>query len=143
MHERLALSLRLLWVLALLASLGILLTALIANFTSAASGDLAGAPPPSVGLSISATLVSLGLACLLFWKRGNDPMALYLSFFLMLYGIVLSGPLEVVVAYWFPQRHGLGDQLVGVLISVPILVLILIFPTGRFTPRWTLILLPL
>jgi hypothetical protein len=80
---------------------------------------------------------------LLFWKRANDAMALFLSFFLLLYGIIWSGPIESFALYWLPQSRDLGFQLQSVLFPVPLLVLILIFPNGRFVPRWTICLPPL
>jgi hypothetical protein len=80
---------------------------------------------------------------LLFWKRANDAMALFLSFFLLLYGIIWSGPFESFTLYWLPQSPDLGTELQSVLFPVPMLVLILIFPSGRFVPRWTICLPPL
>src|SRR6266511_5472891 len=70
-------------------------------------------------LSLSAASVSLALACLLFWKKANDAMALFVSFFLLLYGIVLSGPLESFTLYWLPQNPDLGTQLQRALFPVP------------------------
>ncbi len=151
MKQRLAFSIRLLWVLTLLASLGMLFAALPGYFNQRAVAGPAGefstlalaATWLGICLSLSAASVSLALACLLFWKKANDAMALFVSFFLLLYGIVLSGPLESFTFYWLPQNPDLGTHLQSVLIPVPTLVLILIFPTGRFVPRWTICLPPL
>ena len=151
MNKRLAFSIRLLWVLALLASLGVLFAALPGYFTE----PVAAAPVArfstlalaatwlSICLSLSAALVSLALAGLLFWKKASDAMALYLSFFLLLYAIIWSGPFEAFTFYWLPQSPKLGTELQSVLFPVPALILILIFPTGRFVPRWTICLPPL
>jgi hypothetical protein len=62
-------------------------------------------------------------------------MALFLSFFLLLYGIIWSGPFEVFTFYWLPQAPDLGTELGSILIPLPLLILILIFPNGCFTPR--------
>jgi hypothetical protein len=151
MNRRLGFSIRLLWVLALLASLGMLFASLPGYFTERAVADpgaefstlaLAGTGL-NICLSLSAALVSLALACLLFWKKANDAMARYLSFFLLLYGIIWSGPFESFTLYWLPQSPDLGTELQSVLFPVPMLVLILIFPSGRFVPRWTICLPPL
>ena len=151
MKQRLAFSIHLLWVLTLLASLGMLFAALPGYFNQRAVAGPAGefstlalaATWLGICLSLSAASVSLALACVLFWKKASDTMALFLSFFLLLYGIVLAGPLESFTLYWLPQNPDLGTHLQSVLIPVPMLVLILIFPTGRFVPRWTICLPPL
>jgi hypothetical protein len=151
MNRRLAFAIRLLWVFALLASLGVLFAALPGYFTKQVVDDPAAqfstlaraAMWLGICLSLSAALVSFALACLLFWKKANNAMALFLSFFLLLYGSLMSGPIEFLTAYWLPQSPDLGTQLQSVLFPVPALVLILIFPTGRFVPRWTVCLPPL
>jgi len=148
MNRGLAFSIRVLWVLALLASLGVLVAALpgyaaqrdVAHSAAAFSTLALAATWLAVCLSLSAALISLALACVLFWKKANDAMALFLSFFLLLYGIVLAGPLESFTFYWLPQSPDFGTQLQSILFPVPALVLILIFPTGRFVPRWTICL---
>jgi hypothetical protein len=151
MNRRLAFSLRLLWVLALLASLGILFADYLGVLNEERAADSAAALSTLAlagtwlmnGLTVSAILVCLALACLLFWKKANEGMALYLSFFLLLWGIIWSGPLEFFAAYWLPQWPEIGGQLAGLLMPLPLLVLMLIFPNGQFAPRWTIWLLPL
>jgi hypothetical protein len=139
MNKHLAFSIRLLWVLALLASLGVLIASLPGYFDTRIVAALTLTPTwLSIGLSLSAVLVSLTLACVLIWKKANDAMALFLAFFLLLYGIVLCGPLEFFAAYWFlPSSPYFGPHLDGVLFPAPALILILIFPNGQFVPRWT------
>ncbi len=90
-----------------------------------------------MGASMLAAGVSLGLAALLFWRKPEDWMALYLSFFLLGYGVVLAGPLEAIGRYQplfseLALRYG-QPILVGVLF----VVLICIFPNGKFQPGWT------
>jgi hypothetical protein len=142
MNQRLAYSLRLLWALALLASLGVLAADLPGYFDKRIMATMATGPTwLAIGLYLSATLVSLTLACLLVWKKANDTMALFLANFLLLYGIILSGPLEFFAAYWFPHTSPyLGEHIIGVLFPAPALVLILIFPNGQFVPRWSICL---
>src|SRR5581483_11815546 len=52
------------------------------------------------GLSVASSALCLALATLLFFKKPNDPMALFLSFYLFMYSIVLAGPLETFLEYW-------------------------------------------
>lgn len=87
-------------------------------------------------MSVSSALLCLGLAVLLFLKKPNDRMALFLSFYLFLYGIVLAGPLETFLPFWFPATGDLALQLQGGIIVFG-LALILVFPNGQFAPRWT------
>jgi hypothetical protein len=151
MHRLLHFAKGALWALALLASLGVLFGALPGYIGRAAwaTQDAQGSPLAlvgtwlEIGVSLSATLVSLALACLLFWKKANNRMALFLSFFLLLYASIMSGPIEYLASYWFPPRPDLDTQLMSVLLPVPVLVLFLIFPNGRFAPRWTIFLPPL
>ena len=87
--------------------------------------------------SMLAAVVSLGLATLLFWRKPDDWMALYLAFFLLGYGAILAGPLEVIGTYIpvFSQvavRYGQP-----VMVGVPFVVLVCIFPNGKFQPSWT------
>ena len=143
--------LRILWLLGLLASIGVLIASLPGYFARPAAADPSGALTAlsqvgvwlGVILSLSAALSSLALACLLFWKKANEPMALFLSFFLLAYGIVLSGPLEAFLEYWQPQAPYLGLQLQTLFFGVPAMVLVLVFPNGRFEPRWSRIVVPL
>lgn len=93
--------------------------------------------------SLSAAVLSLGLAVLLYWKKRNEPMGLFLSYFLLQNGILFCGPIERLTAYWLPQFPYLGLQLQGLLFAVPSLVLILIFPNGHFVPRWSRALVPI
>jgi hypothetical protein len=44
--------------------------------------------------SITAVLVCLSLAVVLFWRRSDDWMVMFISSYLPVYGTVLAGPLE-------------------------------------------------
>ena len=88
-------------------------------------------------LSIAGAALCLALAALLFIKKQTDGMALYLAFYLLLYGILFVGPLEHFMPYWFPATGDLALQLQSVAFGLPTLILVLIFPNGQFMPRWT------
>lgn len=90
----------------------------------------------SVLASLASALLSLGLAVMLFRRRFEDPTAAALSFFLLIYGIVMAGPLEAWSLYW---TEGLSFALImqTLLMSLPIIAFFLLFPNGRFVPAWT------
>jgi signal transduction histidine kinase len=84
----------------------------------------------------AAALISLILATILFLKRPDDGMALFLSFFLLVYGVAL-GPLDALGAFW-PGIGALSYDLFLPVIFAPFLIAFLsVFPNGRFLPSWT------
>jgi hypothetical protein len=50
--------------------------------------------------SIFAALVSFLLAVVLFWRKADEVMALFMSFFLLGYSVILAGPLEVILDHF-------------------------------------------
>lgn len=75
-------------------------------------------------------------AMLLFWRRSDDWMALFLSATL-----VLITPQLSYSWYFLSQNYGLPDLLLNLLVSVGVAFTLLNFyllPDGRFVPRWTL-----
>ena len=90
-------------------------------------------------LIVMAVVVSLGLAALLFWQRRDDKMALYLAYFFLLYGIIMLGPLELIADFiGSDQVVNLGNAI----LTVPVVILFYIFPTGAFVPSWSRWLVP-
>jgi hypothetical protein len=87
-------------------------------------------------LSIVSAVLSLALALLVFIKRPGEPMAIYLSFSLLFFGIFMVGPLELFLLYWFPHSADLALLLQAILFPTFGLALILVFPNGHFNPRW-------
>ncbi len=98
-------------------------------------------------VSLLAALVSLTLAGAIFWKKRQEPGALFVSFFLLAYGIIMAGPLEALHDFpsLFPGATSTNGsflstvQILGLqsALFVPTLVLFYLFPDGRFVPRWT------
>jgi hypothetical protein len=86
--------------------------------------------------SFSCALLSLGLALILFIRRGRERMALFVSFYLIFYGIVMGGPLEAI-AYTTEISMNVSVLLQSVLITVPTIILFSTFPNGRFIPVWS------
>ena len=97
--------------------------------------------------SMLVALVSLTLAGILFWKKRNDLMTLLVSFYLLVYGIAMAGPLEALNGFpaLFPGAPTPGgmlvpaDAILGIqsALFVPVLLFFYLFPNGRFVPRWT------
>jgi hypothetical protein len=137
---------KLLWAACLLLAVAILLAS-VPGYLSAPVGlretpaDVTTAEIAArwlgVAFSIFTAGLSIGLACLLYWKERDRPMAVFLSFYLLLYGVVMAGPMEVLVSWYAPQVINLGARLQSALTPLPIVILALVFPNGRFNPRWT------
>ena len=88
-------------------------------------------------LSIGSVILCLALALLVFLKRPDESMSMFLSFFLLSYGILMLGPMEHFMPYWFPQYSELVFLVQAIFFSPVACSLLLVFPNGRFTPRWT------
>jgi hypothetical protein len=88
-------------------------------------------------ISITSALVCLTLASVLFWRRSDDWMVLFISSYLLVYGTVLVGPLETAEAFypWWPSLA--VDVIQPLFFTTPTIALFVLFPDGRFVPRWT------
>jgi hypothetical protein len=87
--------------------------------------------------SVTAALVCLTLAGVLFWRRSGDWMVIFISSYLLVYGTVMAGPLERAEAF-YPGWPSLAvDVLQPLFLAVPTVALFALFPDGRFVPRWT------
>lgn len=98
-------------------------------------------------VSFAAALVSLTLAVIVFWKKRDDRGALFVSFYLLAYGIILAGPLEALNGFppLFPGAPTTNATLIPIeliialqtTIFLPTMWLMYLFPNGEFVPRWT------
>src|ERR671920_446304 len=87
--------------------------------------------------SITAALVCLTLAVVLFWRRSNDWMVVFVSSYLLLYGTIMAGPLEWAEGF-YPAWSSLAVNVVHpLLLTTPTIALFVLFPDGRFVPPWT------
>jgi hypothetical protein len=87
--------------------------------------------------SVTAALVCLTLASVLFWRRSEEWMVIFISSYLLAYGTVMAGPLERAEAF-YPGWPSLAvDVLQPLFLTVPTVALFVLFPDGRFVPRWT------
>ena len=100
----------------------------------------------ALAVSLLTAFVSVGVAALLFWKRRTDRLALFVSFFLLAYGIVIAGPLELMSDMRVELPLGawhLGIDVSSQFVSVAqtsifavMGLLLYVFPNGRFVPGW-------
>jgi hypothetical protein len=87
--------------------------------------------------SISAVLLCLTLATVLFLRKSEDWMIMLVSSYLLVYGIVLCGPLQGAEDF-YPGWPSLAEFVVQpLLFTMPTVTLFVLFPDGRFVPRWT------
>jgi hypothetical protein len=140
---------RVVWAVTALLALGILVASIPGYVRVAAGGDYFGraiqAPAWLVHVLnlagalalFAAALVCVGLARLLVWRKPGNRMALFLSFYLLMYGIVQAGPLERLDAL-VPGSSALATNVLEPgLFLWPTVALLALFPTGRFVPPWT------
>jgi hypothetical protein len=82
-------------------------------------------------------LVWFAVGALIFWRRSDDRMALLVSTFLVAFGTVTVDATDADAlvssqpAWWLPVQ---GVQIVG---EICVVLFFLLFPGGRFVPRWT------
>lgn len=87
-------------------------------------------------MSLLSAVLSLWLSMLLFRRRFYNPAIAAVSFYLMLYGVILTGPLEVWSKYWLNSMD-FAINLQSLLMATPTIALLTLFPSGTFVPRWT------
>jgi signal transduction histidine kinase len=100
--------------------------------------------PPSTHLfaiaggiaSLSSAILSIGLATLLFRRKFSDPIAILVSYFLIVYAVVMSGPLEQMETV-LPGIRDITLFLQVIFLSTPFFALLMLFPNGKFVPSWT------
>jgi hypothetical protein len=85
-----------------------------------------------VGLSAVVTLVFFAVAAVVFWRRSENKMALFVSFALLVFG----GAAITDLADAHPAL-GLPANVLNYVGQVSVGVLFYLFPDGRFVPRWT------
>src|SRR5215213_4773257 len=143
---------RVAWVIIATLALGLFLASIpgyVSNVLTLGQADWMDAPVEApAGLvfvldllgvlaSIAAALVCLTLAVVLFWRRSDDWMVIFISSYLLLYGTIMAGPLEWAEAF-YPGWPSLAVDVVQPLFfTTPTIALFVLFPDGRFVPSWT------
>jgi hypothetical protein len=86
-----------------------------------------------LALITASTLVSFGVAALIFWRRSADWMAMFVSLFLVTFGVQAQAILatNVQTAWYWSLNILIGFGWVS------LSLLLYLFPDGRFVPRWT------
>jgi len=139
---------RLVWYPTFAIALGIFILS-IPKFFSSELGGIAGprysdiSSPLTLGLirlgitiMLGSGVLSLYLALLLFRQRPSDRTGLLTSFFLLTYGVIMTGSLAALESY-LPGISFLDDTILSGLVNALALFLFAIFPDGNFVPRWT------
>lgn len=135
------------WYLSAALALAIVIAFIPSYFARFPQGFESGrfAPNPSspapvivilTGLIILATvLLTLILAGLIFYRRHDDRMGLFLSFYLLAYGVITLGPVDVLVIY-IPGLAFLTQFVLTPLIFLVTVFMFAVLPDGRFIPGW-------
>lgn len=90
-----------------------------------------------VAISLSGVILSLVLSWLIFKQQPTERMAAFLSFYLILFGVGFSGPLEAIGLYLFDASMQVY-VIIGAILFGPLSVLLITtFPDGRFTHPWS------
>ena len=87
----------------------------------------------NVVVSISAALLSLILAWVLYLKKSGERMVVLLSFFLLLFGVGI-GPLETLAQMWLEYPAFGSPIIVSLLLAPPFIALLFLFPGRRQKP---------
>ena len=90
-----------------------------------------------LALIIASTLVSFGVAALIYWRRSDDWMAMLVSLFLVTFGVNFSVQAQAILA---TNVHSVWHWSLNILIGLGwalLSLLLYLFPDGRFVPRWT------
>lgn len=137
------------WYVCAALVLGLIVLSFPANFTTTADQlpiSLLRADPFSLlfifntasSLTFAAAaLLSLILSIVLFLKRSDDGMALFLSYFLLAYSVYAAGPSEFLESLW-PGISAFSSAGLELILFAPLLIILLsIFPNGHLVPGWT------
>jgi hypothetical protein len=90
-----------------------------------------------IGWDVGTTLIYTTLAALIFWRRSVDRMALFCAYMLVLFGgATYTGLLDIGLRTAAPAWYWLVGGL-ELLAQVCVPTFFLLFPSGRFVPRWT------
>jgi hypothetical protein len=86
--------------------------------------------------SVTYGVASVALAFLIFWRRSNEWMGIFVSLAMLVWatGITYGGGVSLLKVY--PDLGPLFEFL-SILTIVPLPMLLYLFPDGRFVPRWT------
>jgi hypothetical protein len=85
-------------------------------------------------LSWMSTLVFTGVAAVIFWRRADDPLALFGSFALLVFGEDLFGTINALASSNPEMQVPIAE--IGLIGWVSFFTFLCVFPSGHFAPRW-------
>jgi WD domain, G-beta repeat len=88
-------------------------------------------------LPIPEALVYVAVAALIFWRKSDDWMALLVALMLVLMVPISTLPEEILAVFVIMPVMGVLLDLSIYLACVSFLLFLLLFPNGRFWPRWS------
>jgi signal transduction histidine kinase len=139
---------QIIWIILAVFALGILVTSLpgyALRIKSGLPGHGPGETPSTkytifqiinVVASLGSAILSLYLAWVLFRRLFDNLAVTLISFFLLIYSVIMTGPLETWGYYWF-GNYGFAVTVQGLLVATPLVALLFLFPNGKFVPTWT------
>lgn len=86
--------------------------------------------------SLTVAVVSLFLSAVLIWRKPNERMAVFVSFYLVVYGPVMGGPLEALSSY-LDWGQSFSASVQTIFLTTPTIAFFCLFPSGQFIPRWS------
>jgi PAS domain S-box-containing protein len=138
---------RLVWVLVVLVTLTLFVAAVPGRFYQLLGEAIEfrgalqqlGLTPQFLALysllpEIEVMLIFLVVGAVLFWRRSEDWVALFMSLTLVMLGILFTPTVDALLARRLLWRAVIGLRSLSILLSILFLYL---FPDGRFIPRWT------
>jgi hypothetical protein len=89
-----------------------------------------------LSICVVTTVVWVAVAAVIFWRRADNRIALFVSLALLTFGTLslppsLSALADQAFALWLPMR------LIALFGTAALFTFYLLFPTGGFVPRWT------
>ncbi|RME46514.1 MAG: hypothetical protein D6796_08915, partial [Caldilineae bacterium] len=96
-----------------------------------------------LALEVSSVLIFWFLGLLIFWRKPNDRLAIFVSTFLITFGLTSLPDYSIAGAYEVYRPAGLLllSRTVTFVARPCLFAFFYLFPTGRFVPRWTKFLL--
>lgn len=95
--------------------------------------SLAGYATITIAVLLATTIEGLIVSALIMWRRSDDRMALFVAIFLMAWGPVSA--MSSLPAGSEPWR--VPHNYLTLLAQASLVLVFLLFPSGRFVPRWT------
>ena len=83
-----------------------------------------------------------GIGFFIFWRRSDEWFAMLSAFFLVMFTITFLGLPSSALALAYPVLN-VPITLMSVLGQISIVLFFLLFPNGRFAPRWMGLIIPL